>query len=126
MRFLPLICAGLWRKPARTVFTFLSIVVAFVLFGILSAIEAGFDHALASSRLDRLIVDTRYGTQLPLAYMDKIAQVPGVTVVAPRQILVGYFRDPRKRFGAVMTDPRKFFAVRPELTATKEQIDTLM
>ena len=31
MKYLPLVLAGLWRRPARTVFTFLSIVVAFVL-----------------------------------------------------------------------------------------------
>jgi putative ABC transport system permease protein len=125
MRFLPLVIAGLWRKPARTVFTFLSIVVAFILFGVLTSIQAAFDHALESSRLDRLLVDTRYGTPLPLAYVNKVEQLPGVTVVAPRQILVGYFRDPHDRFGVVMTDPHKFFAVRPELTATPEQIEAL-
>lgn len=126
MRFLPLILAGLWRKPARTVFTFLSIVVAFILFGLLTSIQAAFDHALESSRLDRLLVDTRYGTPLPLAYVNKIEQLSGVTVVAPRQMVVGYFRDPRDRFGVVMTNPEKFFAVRPELTATREQIKALM
>ena len=125
MRFLPLVIAGLWRKPARTVFTFLSIVVAFVLFGILAAIQGGFDHELALARLDRLIVDTRYGTQLPLAYVDQIEQVPGVTVAVPRQILFAYFRDPRQRFGVVMTDPRKFFGARPELTATRQQVEAL-
>ena len=58
MKYLPLVLAGLWRRPMRTVFTFLSIVVAFILFGILSAIEAGFDTSLEVSRLDRLFVDT--------------------------------------------------------------------
>ena len=38
MKFLPLIWAGLWRKRARTVFTLLSIVVAFVLFGVLQGV----------------------------------------------------------------------------------------
>ena len=32
MKYFPLVLAGLWRKPTRTVFTFLSIMVAFVLF----------------------------------------------------------------------------------------------
>ena len=125
MKYLPLVLAGLWRKPARTVFTFLSVVVAFILFGILSAIDGGLSHQLEAARLDRLIVDTRYGTQLPLAYLDRIARVPGVTVVAPRQILVGYYQDPKVPFGIIMTDQR-FWSIRPELNATKAQIDTLM
>jgi putative ABC transport system permease protein len=124
MKYLPLILAGLWRKPARTVFTFLSILVAFILFGILSAIDGGLAHQLEAARLDRLLVDTRFGTPLPLAYLDRIAAIPGVTVVAPRQILVGYYQDPKTPFGIIMTD-RRFWSVRPELNATKEQIDTL-
>jgi len=125
MKFLPLILAGLWRKPTRTIFTFLSIVVAFILFGILSAIDGGLSHQLEVARLDRLLVDTRFGTNLPLAYLDQIARIPGVTVVAPRQILVGYYQDPKTPFGIIMTD-RRFFSVRPELNATKEQIDALL
>jgi putative ABC transport system permease protein len=125
MKYLPLILAGLWRKPARTIFTFLSIVVAFILFGILSAIDGGLAHQVEVARLDRLLVDTKFGAQLPLNYLDRIAQIPGVTVVAPRQILVGYYQDPKVPFGIIMTD-RRFWAVRPELNATKEQIDTLL
>lgn len=125
MKYLPLVWAGLWRRPARTIFTFLSIVVAFILFGILSAISGGLAQALEASRMDRLFVDTKFGTALPYAYVDKVAAVPGVTVVAPRQILVGYYRDPKQPMGIVMSD-RRFFAVRPELNATKEQIDQLM
>ena len=36
LKFLPLVWAGLWRKPLRTVFTFLSIVIAFTLIGLLA------------------------------------------------------------------------------------------
>jgi len=125
MKYFPLVWAGLWRKPARTIFTFLSIVVAFILFGILSAIDGGLAHQMEVARLDRLFVDTRFGTNLPLAYLDRIARIPGVTVVAPRQILVGYYRDPKAPFGIIMTD-RRFFSARPELNATKEQMDTLL
>ena len=124
MKYLPLVLAGLWRKPTRTIFTFLSIVVAFILFGILAGLDSGFDHILQTSRLDRLFVDPRFGGLTPLAYADQIARVPGVTVVAPRMGLLGYYQDPKNRMGIVMTDGR-FFASRPELTATREQIAAL-
>jgi len=124
LKYLPLILAGLWRKPVRTILTFLSIVVAFVLFGILSAIDAGFAHRLEAARLDRLFADPRFGGLMPIAYADKIAAVPGVTVVAPRMGLVGYYKDPKDGMGVIMTDAR-FFAARSELTATKQQIEQL-
>lgn len=124
-KYLPLVLAGLMRRRARTLFTFLSITVAFILFGILSAIDGGMARQLAAARLDRLIVDTKFGVQLPLAYLGRIAAIPGVMVVAPRQILVGYYRDPKTPFGIIMTD-RRFWSVRPELTVTKEQIVTLL
>jgi putative ABC transport system permease protein len=124
LKYLPLVLAGLWRKPARTILTFLSIVVAFVLFGILSAIDGGFAHALEAARLDRLFADPRFGGLMPIAYADKIAAVPGVTVVAPRMGLGGYYKDPKNGMGVIMTDAR-FFAARSELTATRQQIEQL-
>ena len=46
MKFLPLIWAGLARKPTRLAFTVLSLVAAFLLFGILQGLSAGFDATL--------------------------------------------------------------------------------
>ena len=120
MKYLPLIFAGLWRKPARTIFTFLSIVVAFILFGILGGLDDGFAHVQAVSRLDRLFVDPRFGGRMPIAYQDQIAAVPGVSVVAPRMVLPGYYRD-RKDSGAIIMTDSRFFSARPELTATRAQ-----
>jgi hypothetical protein len=34
MKYLPLLWRNLWRRKVRTIFTFLSIVVAFLLFGV--------------------------------------------------------------------------------------------
>jgi putative ABC transport system permease protein len=121
MKYLPLIWAGLWRKPVRTIFTLLSIMVAFVLFGILSGIDAGFADVLARSRLDRLFTDPRFGTLMPMSYGTEIAKVPGVTVVAPRMALRGYYQEPANGMGVLATDER-FFAARTEMNTTKEQI----
>jgi len=124
MKYLPLVWAGLWRKRARTTFTLLSIMVAFILFGIFSGIDAGFAHALEVSRLDRLFVDERFGTPMPLSYAEEIARVPGVVLVAPRWGLEGYYQDPKNPMGVIATDER-FFAMRPEITISKEQLRTL-
>jgi putative ABC transport system permease protein len=121
MKYLPLLWAGLWRKPTRTTLTLLSIAVAFVLFGILSGIDAGFAHTLAASRLDRLFTDPRFGAPMQFSYAEQIARVPGVALVAPRRGLYGYYQDPKNGMGIICMDER-FFSLRPEITATKAQI----
>jgi putative ABC transport system permease protein len=121
MKYLPLLWAGLWRKPMRTSLTLLSIAVAFMLFGILSGIDAGFTHTIASSRLDRLFTDSRFGAPMQISYAAQIARVPGVAVVAPRRGLGGYYQDPKNQMGVICADER-FFLLRPEITATKAQI----
>src|ERR1700721_466939 len=45
MKYIPLIGAGLWRKPLRTVFTLLSVVIAFLLFGLLQGVNAAFNQS---------------------------------------------------------------------------------
>jgi putative ABC transport system permease protein len=121
VKYLPLLWAGLWRKPARTTLTLLSIAVAFVLYGILSGIDAGFAHSLAASRLDRLFTDSRFGAPMQISYAEQIARVPGVSVVAPRRGLLGSYQDPKNLMQVICIDER-FFSLRPEITATKAQI----
>ncbi len=124
VKYLPLLWAGLWRKRARTILTLLSIVVAFILFGILAGIDSGLAYSLKTSRLDRLFTDPRFGAPMQFSYAERIARVPGVTVVAPRRVLTGYFQDP-KNFTPVLCVDARFFSLRPEITASPEQIATL-
>ena len=122
MKYFPLVWAALWRKPARTIFTFLSIVVAFLLFGMLAGLDGGFARQLAGSRADRLLTNPRFGTPLPYAYVDKVARVPGVIVVAPRtQGICGYYKNRRNVMCPLGVDER-FFRVRDELSVTRDQI----
>jgi putative ABC transport system permease protein len=124
MKYLPLVLAGLWRKPARTIFTFLSVVVAFILFGIMASIESGFAKQVAVARLDRLYVDTRFGGNMPIAYQNKIAAIPGVTIVEPVVSLNGYWKDPKNPAGVTMADEH-YVEARPEYHLTHEQMRSL-
>jgi putative ABC transport system permease protein len=125
LKYFPLVWSGLWRRPARTIFTLLSIAVAFILFGILSGVDAGFAHTLEASRLDRLFTDSRFAAPMPLSYAEQIARVPGVAVVAPRSGLFGYYQDP-KNFVFVLCADRRFFSLRPEITISAQQLETLL
>jgi putative ABC transport system permease protein len=124
MKYLPLVLAGLWRKPTRMIFTALSIVVAFILFGILSGIDAGFAHQVDISRLDRMYVASRFANTLPYAYGEKVASLPGVLVVSPQAGLGGYYQLRKNQLAVTATDAR-YFSARPELAVTPQQIAAL-
>jgi putative ABC transport system permease protein len=124
LKYLPLVWNGLWRNRARTIFTLLSITVAFILFGILAGVDAGFAHSLEVSRMDRLFTDPKFGVPMPISYAEQIARVPGVLVVAPRMNLFGYYQDPKNGMGVLCMDAR-FFSLRPEILISKEQIALL-
>ncbi len=59
MKYFRLIWAGLWRKKARTIFTMLSVVVAFLLFGLLQGINQGMKLQVQNLNIDRLYVQPR-------------------------------------------------------------------
>ncbi len=106
MKYLPLLWAGLWRKPIRTVLTMLSIAVAFLLFGVLHGVIAGFDGALAKLSDTRLRVTNRANIfeAMPIAYKSPIAHVPGVRAISYFAIFVGYFQDPKNGFSIAAVD----------------------
>ena len=79
MKYFGLIWAGLWRKRARTLFTMASIVVAFLLFGLLQGLNQGFNTVVTNLNVDRLYVSakTNMTDGLPISYGARIkAQCP--------------------------------------------------
>jgi putative ABC transport system permease protein len=124
VKYFPLIWAGLWRKPVRTILTVLSITVAFVLFGVLASFGAGYARFMDAQRLDRLMVDPRFTAPLPASYVERIQKLDGVTLVAPVTYLPGYYQDPKNGILVIASDAR-WFAARPEYNATPENISAL-
>ena len=66
MKFLPLLWSSLWRKKIRTIFTLLSIFVAFLLFGLLMTIRTAFTFGVDIAGLDRLILIHKVSLIMPL------------------------------------------------------------
>lgn len=117
MKYLPLIWAGLWRKKARTVFTMLSILVAFLLFGLLQGINQGFNTVVQNLDVDRLYVTakTNLTDGLPIAYASRIRSVPGVRQVSYWTYFAGYYQDSRNPIPAFATDPAALFDIYKDL-----------
>ncbi len=106
MKYLPLLWASLWRKPIRTVLTLLSIAVAFLLFGVLHGVIAGFDGTLAKLSDTRLRVTNRANLfeAMPVAYQSRIALVPGVERVSYFILFGGYYQEPTNGFSIAAVD----------------------
>ena len=107
MKFLPLVWAGLWRSPARTVLTDLSIAIAFLLFGLLQGVNAGFARAIANAHREFLVVNTRVrgGPVMPISALEQIKRIPGIAEIAPRAYFTGRARgmDPKSYVAALAT-----------------------
>ena len=114
-----LIWSALKRHKARTLFTFLSVVVAFVLFSVLAAVRYGMLGQLTISTAERLdtYAKVSQGIPLPLSYYDKIVTVPGVTAVVYFTGFQGYYKDKKNTFQAAFTNPLQLFKVYQEFGA---------
>jgi putative ABC transport system permease protein len=128
VKYFPLVWAGLWRKPVRTILTTLAIVANFTLFGLLQAVNFGFADIIANQRLDRLLTDPRAtgGVPMPIAAQRLIEQLPGVSRVAKRAGFWGYFREQKDWVNGLATDPADWFAVRPEYKVSHEELEALL
>ena len=80
MRFAHLVWRNMWRRKVRTLFTLLSIFVAFLLFGLLMTIRAVFSLGVDVAGLDRLMVIHKISIimPLPVSYQARLQAVPGV------------------------------------------------
>lgn len=126
MKFLPLIWGGLWRKPARTLLTLLSIVIAFALFGLLQGVDSAFSRIIGLQKLDRMFVDSRYQQPIPYSYKTRIEKVKGITKITEVAFMGGYYQDPKNGAFGIFTIPSMWLAIRPEWEVPREQIDAVM
>jgi putative ABC transport system permease protein len=126
MKFFPLVCAGLLRRPTRTILTALCIAIAFLLLGLLEGVNAGFSKAISDAHRDLLATYTRVrgGAQMPISSIARIRSIPGVIEVTQRAYFMGSFGEPDARNGmaALATEPEVFFRIRPFFNVTKEAL----
>ncbi|MGH8396664.1 MAG: ABC transporter permease [Gammaproteobacteria bacterium] len=116
-----LIWGALKRRKARTTFTFLSVVVAFILFCVLAAVRQGMLGQLSVSVAERLDTNSKAQGLLPLSYYDKIVTVPGVTAVTYLNGIQGYFKNKNNSFQALFFSPT-FLQVYKEAVVPPAQV----
>jgi putative ABC transport system permease protein len=111
----------LWRNllahPIRAALTIGSVAVAVLLVSFLDAFVRGFSAGVDLAAQNRLVVMSQVSlfVDLPLAYEQKIAQVPGVANTCKFQWFGGTHRDRGGFFAQFGVDPTNFRTTYPEV-----------
>ncbi len=101
MKYLHLVWAALFRRKTRTLFTLLSVIAAFLLFGLLDSVRMAFTNAGGSiSGTDRLVTFSKvsFTVSLPKSLQARIQAVPGVAEVAYANWFGGIYQEPKNFF----------------------------
>jgi len=126
MKYAHLIWCNLKRKKLRTGLTLLSIVVAFVLFGILAAIKQALAGGVTMEGADRLVVRQKVSiiNLLPESYKARMERIPGVALAVHQTWFGGIYQDPKNFFMQTPVVPEEFLDMHPEIVLSPEQKKT--
>jgi len=125
MRYLGLIWMNVWRRRIRTIFTLLSIFIAFLLFGIVMTVRNAFSLGVEVAGIDRLVLINKVTLILPLpiSYKQKIQKTPGVQEVTHQTWFNGAYQQPTNVLSTIAVEPDSFLKVYSEYKVPPEQIE---
>ncbi len=116
MKILKLVLKNALRHKLRTLLTAFGIAVAVIAYGLLSTIIDAYFVGVEAASNTRLITRNAVSLtfQLPLAYRDKMAQVPGVSSVSYGFWFGGTYKDPKNFFARFAVEPETLLDLYPE------------
>jgi putative ABC transport system permease protein len=116
------VIANLFRKKTRTILTVLSVIMAFLLFGLLQSLNSIFSAGADFVGATRLMTQARvsFTQALPLSMLPKLESVPGVSRVAYSQWFGGVWQENTQVF-TFAVDPERYHDVYPEWVLPEDQ-----
>jgi len=123
MYYLQFLLSNLGRKKARTILTVLSIMIAFLLFGLLRSLAAAFDQGAEIAGEDRLVSINKISLiqPLPEAYLPKVNALEGVDKATSANWFGGYYQDPKNQFPQFPIIAEDYFEIYKEMIALPEE-----
>lgn len=121
-----LVWSNLHRHPIRTYLTLLSVLVAFLLFGLLRMLAIWFATGpVGGASVDRLIVTGKYSIidLLPISQRSEILTIDGVEAVTHSTWFGGNYQDPSNFFPKYPVEPREHFEMFPEIAIDPGELD---
>jgi len=120
MKYLHLVWASLFRRKTRTILTLVSIVAAFLLFGLLDAVRTSFNQAGQSANgAQRLQTGSKLSfiQTLPQSLQQQMQQIPGVKTVTYANWFGGAYQDPHNQVFSFAV-PDNYLDVYPEVAVS--------
>ena len=123
VKYLPLVASALLRKKTRTGFTLASLAMAFLLIGLLQAVNSVLAGGADFLGANRLIVQakTSFTQPLPMRLLPQIESVPGVDFVSHSQFFGGVYQDARNFFPQFAVNPQRLYDTYPEWILPESQ-----
>ncbi|MGH8202513.1 MAG: ABC transporter permease [Steroidobacteraceae bacterium] len=124
MKYLHLVWSALFRRKTRTLFTLLSVLAAFLLFGLLNSVRDAFasaGHSVAGASRLITISKVSFMVSLPQSLEMRIQAVPGVAEVTYANWFGGIYQDPKNFFANEAVAPN-FFDVYSEFKLPPAQL----
>ncbi len=123
MKYLPLLWSNLQRKRLRTWLTLASIIVAFLLFGILQTMRMALTGGAELAGADRLVTIHKISLiqSLPESYLTRVRGLDGVRVACSHDWFGGVYQEDRNQIVAIAVDEPTFFEVYSEYSLPEEQ-----
>jgi putative ABC transport system permease protein len=126
MELLRLLLRNSLRHKLRAALTVTGVAIAVMAFALLRTVVTAWYAGVDASAANRLI--TRHAVSfvfpLPLAYRDRIAQVPGVERVTFAVWFSGIYIDKNQFFARLAADADTFFDLYPEFVVAPDQLET--
>jgi putative ABC transport system permease protein len=125
---LRLIVSNAFRHKLRTVLTVFGLAIAVLAFAMLRTVVDAWYAGVNASQQNRLVSRSAVSLAfpLPLAYRDRIAQVPGVTAVSYANWFGGVYIDEKNFFAQFGVDADTWFRVFSEYEVPPAQMDAFM
>lgn len=116
------VLANLFRKKTRTVLTLLSVIMAFLLFGLLQAVNVMFNAGADFVGATRVVTQSRvsFTQSLPLRQLPELEAVPGVEAVMYQQWFGGVWQQ-NTQLIAFAVDPQRLHKVYPEWKMSEDE-----
>ena len=123
MKYWIIILAALNRKRWRTGLTISSLVIAFLLFGLLRSVAVVFTEDIELSGDDRLVVASKYSIidSMPISYLQRIKSIENVDIVAHQDWFGGTYIDRANFFPKWPGPPKDFLDIYQEFNISNEQ-----
>ncbi|NMC42698.1 MAG: FtsX-like permease family protein [candidate division Zixibacteria bacterium] len=128
MKVFKLIIRNAMRHRLRTFLTVLGLALAVMAFGLIRTLVDAWYAGARIAPPDRLV--TRHAVSftftLPLAYLEQIQKIDGVSAVTPAVWFGGIYIDPKNFFGNFAVDPVTYLDMYKEIIVQPEELKEVL